>query len=347
MKFRNKETGEVFSTITEAWTAFMCPGPCGDCNLQRGSTCEKEWIEAHPHEAARLMGYEVVEEDYTFTIKLCDNKIDKNYERFSSGCLEKMAKMFVGKSGYVGENQVAKITSVEVVKEKFPYDRWLKATATMPRTRGNEKLIEQIEWGEKKEVSIGCSIKTKTCSICKDTEGKCNHKPGEYYNGILCYMTLDDPQDVYEWAFVERPKEEEANMDKPRICEVLGVEVGERFELGNTGIILLVNDDGLLHIGLSQGAHKETDLNVNYLVKAINHPERIIRKPCFTEQEVEDAKYIKRILKVDLVIRNQYGNGLVAKRADGSVSVVVNSEMFPSIRPGQSYTLDEIIGGEE
>ena len=70
-------------------------------------------------------------------------------------------------------------------------------------------------------------------------------------------------------------------------------------------------------------------------------------KPRFTQQDVEDAKYIKRILKVDLVSRNQYGNGLVAKRDNGSVSVVVNSEMFPSIRSGQSYTLDEIIGGAE
>ena len=344
MKFRNKETGEVFYTITGAWTAFMCPGPCGDCNLQRGSTCEKEWIEAHPHEAALLMGYEVVEEDYTFTIKLCDNKIDKDYERFSSGCLEKMAKMFVGKSGYVGENQVAKITSVEVVKEKFPYDRWLKATATMPRTRGNEKLIEQIEWGEKKEVSIGCSIKTKTCSICKDTEGKCNHKPGEYYNGILCYMTLDDPQDVYEWAFVERPKEEEANMDKPRICEVLGVEVGEEFYIEGSEMKkpVSIHEDGNIY-----WSGEDTLLHGIRITEIINHPDRIIRKPHFTEQEVEDAKYIKRILRVDLVSRNQYGNGLVAKRDDGSVSVVVNSEMFPSIRPGQSYTLDEIIGGAE
>ena len=62
MKFRNPKTGEVFSTITGAWTAFMCPGPCGDCNFQIGSTCEREWIESHPREAARLMGYEVVEE---------------------------------------------------------------------------------------------------------------------------------------------------------------------------------------------------------------------------------------------------------------------------------------------
>lgn len=61
MKFRNKD-GEVFCNIIAAWVGFMCPGPCGDCNLQRGSTCEKEWIESHPREAARLMGYEVVED---------------------------------------------------------------------------------------------------------------------------------------------------------------------------------------------------------------------------------------------------------------------------------------------
>lgn len=184
----------------------------------------------------------------------------------------------------------------------------------------------------------------------QDCDDFCENHPIEAAS-LMGYEVIPEPGDdtvsldtVVE-AFNQIGKK--ANMDKPRICEVLGVEVGERFELGNTGIILLVNDDGLLHIGLSQGAHKETDLNVNYLVKAINLPDQIIHKPRFTEQEVEDAKYIKRILKVDLVSRNQYGNGLIAKSDNGSVSVVVNSEMFPSIRPGQSYTLDEIIGGAE
>ena len=358
MKFRNPETGEVFSTITGAWTAFMCPGPCGDCNLQRGSTCEKEWIEAHPHEAARLMGYEVVEEDYTFTIKLCDNKIDKNYERFSSGCLEKMAKMFVGKSGYVGENQVAKITSVEVVKEKFPYDRWLKATATMPRTRGSEKLIEQIERGEKKEVSIGCSIKTKTCSICKDTEGKCNHKPGEYYNGILCYVTLDDPQDVYEWAFVERPKEvedcdqsqksrnsvakkEEANMDKPRICEVLGVEVGQNFKLKGADMGFYVDRDGIV-----KREEDDASIGLPEICLMINHPDRIIRKPRFTEQEVERAKAIKVIYPTAYQLEEADPLIRVWDK-EGKLLAHVDVNLFLSFQSGQSYTLDEIIGGAE
>lgn len=142
---------------------------------------------------------------------------------------------------------------------------------------------------------------------------------------------------------------EEANMDKPRICEILGVEVGERFELGNTGIILLVNDDGLLHIGLSHGAHKETDMNVNYLVKAINDPDRIIRKPRFTEQEVEDAKAIKRIMSEYTNIareKGRFGTRLFLTSEDVE-DYTLDPDLFPSIQPGQSYTLDEIIGGAD
>ena len=70
-------------------------------------------------------------------------------------------------------------------------------------------------------------------------------------------------------------------------------------------------------------------------------------KTRFTEQEVEDAKYIRRILKVDSVRRNIYGNGLIAMKSDNTVSVVINSEMFPSIHSGELYTLDEIIGGAD
>ena len=143
---------------------------------------------------------------------------------------------------------------------------------------------------------------------------------------------------------------EEANMDKPRICEVLGVEVGERFELGNTGIIMLVNDDGLLHIGLSQGAHKETDLNVNYLVKAINHPDRIIRKPHFTEQEVERARTIKVICPdADRIrCRISENKGRVQHVCEGNRTMLtIWFDAFPSIQIDEYAKLDEIIGGAE
>lgn len=156
-----------------------------------------------------------------------------------------------------------------------------------------------------------------------------------------CHETC---QELQAWKTSKYKKE--ANMNKPRICEVLGVEVGERFELGNTGIILLVNDDGLLHIGLSQGAHKETDLNVNYLVKVINHPDRIIRKPRFTEQEVERAKAIRLIYPT--AYRLEEADPLIRVwDKEGKLLAHVDVNLFLSLKPEQSYTLDEIIGGAE
>ena len=63
--------------------------------------------------------------------------------------------------------------------------------------------------------------------------------------------------------------------------------------------------------------------------------------PRFTAQEVEDAKAIRRMLRDDgKLTRSIYGiltYGLVSLKKDA----------FPSIHPGQSYTLDEIIGGAE
>ena len=67
MKFRNPETGEVLF-ISEAVTAY-CGRPnrgrCEDCYLYAPSgnqNCQG-WAANHPHEAARLMGFEVVEDE--------------------------------------------------------------------------------------------------------------------------------------------------------------------------------------------------------------------------------------------------------------------------------------------
>lgn len=69
--------------------------------------------------------------------------------------------------------------------------------------------------------------------------------------------------------------------------------------------------------------------------------------PRWTEQEVEDARAVKRLLEADLVTRAAYGNGLVAIKSDWSVSIVLSRDCFPSLRPGEIITLDEIIGGAE
>ena len=133
---------------------------------------------------------------------------------------------------------------------------------------------------------------------------------------------------------------EEANMDKPRICEVLEVEPEEKFDAGPYKDAY-VDLFGIIrtNIGSVMDADQVCDL--------INHPDRIIRKPRWTEQEVEDARAVKRLLEVDSVSRAAYGNGLVAIKNDWSVSIVLSRDCFHSLRPGETVTLDEIIGGVE
>lgn len=135
----------------------------------------------------------------------------------------------------------------------------------------------------------------------------------------------------------------EANMDKPRICQILGVEPGESFYIrGLEGIEFWIMDDGTFSTRPSNAPG-----STKALLLTLDRTDRVIRKPRWTEQEVEDAKYIKRILEVDVVSRNGYGSGLVASRSDGSVSIVITRELFSSLLPGETVTLDEIIGGAQ
>ena len=130
---------------------------------------------------------------------------------------------------------------------------------------------------------------------------------------------------------------EEANMDKPRICEVLGVEVGEWFTYPGMSTSFQVTEGGFLKCA-------DGDLKM-CIPTLINHPNRIIRKPRFTEQEVEDAKILARALLADGFERDKMGD--VFSTSKTAIRTLLDSRMFPSILPGQSYTLDEIIGGAE
>lgn len=141
---------------------------------------------------------------------------------------------------------------------------------------------------------------------------------------------------------------EEANMDKPRICEVLGIEVEEGFEFdfGSDQVSrgkMKIGADGLRYY--KNGKDWFRCWNEEDLIYIINHPDRIIRKPRWTEQEVERAKAIKLIYpkaqKLDLVpcvIRVHFDNG---------ATVHLSADLFPSMEPGRIYTLDEIIGGAQ
>lgn len=64
MKFRSK-TGKILNDYIEFRGDFCCEYMCADCPIGErcvNGLCEK-WVHDTPHEAARLMGYEAVEDD--------------------------------------------------------------------------------------------------------------------------------------------------------------------------------------------------------------------------------------------------------------------------------------------
>lgn len=133
----------------------------------------------------------------------------------------------------------------------------------------------------------------------------------------------------------------EANMDKPRICEVLGVEVREEFDFCMFSG-LYVDEAG--YVRLNEGAIIESTI----LCLLINEPDRIIRKPRWTEQEVElfkvihtlysQAKYVERIKDSEVIGLSNNTCGWITD---------IDKDLFPSLRPGETVKLDEIIGGAQ
>ena len=167
------------------------------------------------------------EEVYVFPVRLCDNEVDRDWERFTEKTLEELAPMFVGKAGifdhqWSARGQAARIYKTEVVWESDRMTRtgenycWLKGFAYMVRTDSNRDLITEIEGGIKKEVSVGCSVEHSVCSICgcDRTMADCGHEKGREYGGQLCYATLEGAVDAYEFSFVAVPAQPAAGVVK-------------------------------------------------------------------------------------------------------------------------------------
>ena len=165
------------------------------------------------------------EEVYTFTVRLCDNEVDRDFERFDTGALEELGELFLGKSGifdhqWSAGGQTARIYRTEVVREAAVVTAagdgycWLKGWAYLLRTEKNADLIAEIEGGIKKEVSVGCSMGRSVCSVCGADSGTCQHVKGQVYGDELCFAELREPKDAYEWSFVAVPAQRNAGVLK-------------------------------------------------------------------------------------------------------------------------------------
>ena len=150
---------------------------------------------------------------------------------------------------------------------------------------------------------------------------------------LMGYEVVEDDAPTLEEAIDKylEIKQEEANMDKPLKDWTLG-EAKEycTSRNGNCADDCIFSKKG---IGMVCGiAPKPVWWTL---------PE----KPRFTQQEVEDAKTILKVFGRKGIIKRYHFCG------DPSTltfdNLYINQYLFPSIKPDQEYTLDEIIGGAE
>lgn len=195
---------------------------CKDAVVKGIGTPETEELALINALARRELG---ANEVYTFALRLCDNDVDRDFERFDDSTLEKLAPMFVGVSGvfdhqWSARGQTARIYRTEVAggdgmltADGRPY-RFLKGWAYMMRTEENAALIAEIDGGIKREVSVGCAVEQVLCSICGQPLDECPHEKGEEYDGQVCHGVLTGAADAYEWSFVAVPAQRKAGVIK-------------------------------------------------------------------------------------------------------------------------------------
>lgn len=131
-------------------------------------------------------------------------------------------------------------------------------------------------------------------------------------------------------GYGERTEKKEANMDKPLKDWTLG-EVKEYCASRNGNCA----DDCIL-----------SRKGIGMVCEVAPKPAwwTLADKPRFTEQEVERAKAIRLLYKDAEKIQECDPVAKILNNYD-SVIAQVDTGIFPSLRPGETVTLDEIIGG--
>lgn len=94
--------------------------------MKEGFLVKSAGQEVSPEQLAKINQYSRRElqsgEVYTFSVILCDNEVDRDYERFTVQALHDLARLFLGKTGIFdhdpkGENQTARIFDAEIITE--------------------------------------------------------------------------------------------------------------------------------------------------------------------------------------------------------------------------------------
>lgn len=298
MKFRDPKTGKAFDSIKAA-VDYVCQEQesCGDwCPLY----CKKplpgcvKFSVKNPHEAAALMGYEVVEDDPTVEIA---NGIQRISEAAKEGAKIIQDYLSKGKEANMGKLRVCNVLcdalGVEP-GEDFEFDgvkytiREANGLPYFEADEGDWLLLDNIQ--------------------------------------RLAEM-INEPDRIIQKG---KQNQEEEKASKPLKDWTLGEIKEYCWEKG-------------CHCGDCPAKDKGDRCKLN------STPEIWPLEPKlrFTQQEVEDAEAIRHVFGRDGTIK-RHSKAMTTPYSNLTFDhIYINEDLFPSIKTGQEYTLDEIIGGAE
>lgn len=240
------------------------------------------------------------DEIYIFPISLCNNDIDRDYEKFTLESLNSLAPLMVGKTivldhSWSARNQSARIfkTRVEKIEGKTTKDGedfyHLTALAYTTKSEANNDFILNIDAGILKEVSVGVGVQKHTCSICGSEyySDDCPHYKGDIYDEHEMFVKLEEIHDAYEVSFVAVPAQPEAGVTKQRKGE-------NKMEY----------NDKLKQYGIDEPTFqsiisKSKEINADLFLKILGVADIKSEKTFLSEEEVK--KEIGEITKEDLL----------------------------------------------
>lgn len=203
------------------------------------------------------------------------------------------------------------------------------------------------------------------------------------FTGVCCNALSLYCADFTDWDYVcceyeprryIRLGKDDFNMSetqKYRVCEVVGVDLEKEFwfEMFNGSSSCPVKlrlhlygegerGTGYVSLQFRNGSAWEEISNYyssTLFTDIINHPERITRKRVWTERDIEDAKAVKRLFSWAFTVKRSDVNNEVTIEGEymdacctttSRCIVSLGRVSFPSVKPGESVKLTEILEGE-
>ncbi len=216
-----------------------------------------------------------------FSLRSADIAVDRSYEHFADGALQKMANMSVGKSflmdhNWTTDSHIGKIYAAKAV------DGQLLQKVYVANEDYNRKTIKNILLGIYNKVSVGFGVDLNAmlCDSCGNKsfyDEACMHTVGSLdEKGGTTTITIKDVSDYYEVSLVPVPAQRDAGISRSMVKSVIATERPETL----TNPELVIKD--LQEVSETKEKIKDSD--------TINNDRFILGDKAVSKNEKDEAK---------------------------------------------------------